>query len=248
MRRRLHEDVHWITNCFESSVEHLHLSLYLIENDDEYVLVDTGSHYFEEAVHEEIYEVTGEDFVDSIIISHPDLAHTGNFGNIIERSDDVNWYSASSAPELVGLAGATTVEMGGSMEISGRTLEFAEGPLADLLHTIWVYDPESGTLFTADGFCTYHNDGQCRQTSAELEDGFDAAQVDRYTRETFKWLKYVEPETLRDALTTVLETYDVSYIAPIHGHPIASDDVDAYVDAFMASVERAATDPEIEIY
>lgn len=64
MRRKLKEDVHWITNCFETDCQHIYLSLYLIENDGDYILVDTGPHYFEKEVHDEIYEITGADFVD----------------------------------------------------------------------------------------------------------------------------------------------------------------------------------------
>lgn len=56
------------------------------------------------------------------------------------------------------------------------------------------------------------------------------------------------PEKLHDGVTAVLGEYDVSYIAPIQGHPIASEDINVYMDAFTESVERVSTDPEIEIY
>lgn len=56
------------------------------------------------------------------------------------------------------------------------------------------------------------------------------------------WLRYVDPDKLRAALTTIFDEYDVSCVAPIHGNPIAGPDIDEYLDKLVGAAGRIASE------
>lgn len=59
------------------------------------------------------------------------------------------------------------------------------------------------------------------------------------------WLRDVDPEQLRAALESILGRFDVSWVAPIHGHPIAGEDLDRYLDRLIDAAERIAGEYEV---
>jgi flavorubredoxin len=124
------------------------------------------------------------------------------------------------------------------MTIAGRVFNFVYPPLADIQHSTWIHDQESKVLFTADGFGNYHDLDDAAKTTAEMDDISTIENLREFHRSALLWLQYVHPPTLVDGLTSLFERYDVNWIAPIHGNPIAAGDLEEY----LARLEQAITD------
>lgn len=65
-----------------------------------------------------------------------------------------------------------------------------------------------------------------------------SASVRAYHETALAWLRYVDPEKVHGAIESIFAEYDVRYVAPIHGNPIAGEDVDRYLDRLYRSIER----------
>lgn len=243
MTVQLTPDVHWINQCYqdEENDVHEHVSVYLIEHGDQYVLIDSGSFHHEDQIAAAIEAATDGHGLDALILSHSDYPHSGNVGPFAAEQDDVELVASSGSPEAQGLPPtATKCEIGGSLDVLGRTFSFIDPPLADRSHTTWIYDHGSHVLFTADGFGSRHQPGECTETSATLDDGIALDDIYTYHKETLVWLRYVDPQDLEEALRSILNEYQIDYIAPVHGHPISGEDIDRYMDRLMRAVHQIA--------
>lgn len=238
-------DVQWINECYDLGEKHEHVSVYLIEHDDDYILIDSGSFHHREEITQRLAAATGGDGIDALVLSHSDYPHSANISSFQSRWDDVELIASSGAPATQGLPEARKCEIGESMTIRGRTFSFIDPPLADRSHTTWIYDHESAVLFAADGFGNHHVPPECDSLSSEFEGGIDSEDIYTFHSETLVWLRYVDPDRLREVLESMLAEYDPSYVAPIHGNPIAADDLDTYLDRLIDSAERIAAEYEI---
>jgi flavorubredoxin len=246
MTRQITDSVHWLNICYDTEGElpagqHNHIASYIIEAPDGYIIIDTGSHLDEEAILDGVEEITGGNGIEAIIASHGDLPHLGNLDDLIAEWGDVDVYGPGAVPEVHGLPHTTIhTNLGEDLEIAGRRFHLVDPPLADRTHTIWVYDYASKVLFTADGFGNFHNPPEeCDALSTELEDGVRFEDLHGYHAQKLKWFEYVESDRLRPVMDDLFEAYDVSYVAPIHGNPIAAEDIEQYLDRLMDSVDTA---------
>lgn len=243
--RNLQPDVQWVNECYELDGKHEHVSVYLIEEDGEYILVDSGSFFHREVIKDRLEEATGGAGIDALILSHSDYPHSANISSFREEWDDIELIASSGSPEIQGLSDATKCEIGGSMTISGRTFSFIDPPLADRSHTTWVYDHGSEIIFAADGFGNHHSPGECDRLSTEFEDSIQRDDIYSFHKETLVWLRYVDPGRLRDVLESMIDEYNPTYIAPIHGNPIASDDLATYLDQLIDSAEQIGSEYKV---
>ena len=245
MAVQLTDEVRWLNECYDHGGRHEHVSVYLVDGDRR-LLVDTGSFYHREAITAEIEAATGARGVDGIVLSHSDYPHSGNVGAVREEGEDVTVYASSAAPESQGLPPtAVKCDIGGSMDVEGRRLSFIDPPLADRSHTTWIYDRDSGVLFTADGFGSYHDAGDCDLVSDDMPDGVPYEDIYEYHNDALVWLRYVDPGKLRAALEDIFDEYDVSYVAPVHGHPVARDDLEEYLDRLIRAAGRISDEHPI---
>lgn len=248
MAVQLSSDIWWINQCYEEHGVHEHVSVYLIQEGDQYILIDSGSYYHEEQIETVIEEITNDDGLDALILSHSDYPHSGNIQTFMEKWGNIELVASSGAPEAQGLPStATKCEIGGSLEILGRQFSFFDPPLADRSHTTWIYDHGSNVLFTADGFGSHHVPSDCQEISETLDEGIDIKDIYTYHRDTLVWLRYVEPEKLETALRTILDEREIAYVAPVHGHPIAGDDIDRYMDRLMQAVQRITDEYTVSV-
>ncbi|MDY6765508.1 MAG: MBL fold metallo-hydrolase [Halobacteria archaeon] len=245
MTVRLTDDVEWINECyeFEETGKHEHVSVYLIQEGDRYILIDSGSFYHRDAIKSQLEEATGNG-LDAIILSHSDYPHAGNIDAFREEWGEVDLIASSGAPKYQGLSNARKCTIGESMEVLGRKFSFIDPPLADRSHTTWIYDHGSHILFTADGFCNHHDPGECDFTSADFKDGIGFEDIYECHKETLVWLRYVDPRKLRSALESILDRYETSYVASIHGNPIESTDLGEYMDKLTEAAEKISNEYE----
>lgn len=243
MTVQLTPDVQWINECYDVGDRHLHVAVYLITEGDRSILVDTGSFYHREAILETIEEVA--DGIDTIVLSHGDAPHAGNVRAFDQRWDDVELVAASGSPEIQGypISDFRPCQIGEDMVIEGRQFSFLDPPLADRAHTTWIYDHGSGVLVTADGFGNVHQPGECHLTTTQMEGTVPTDRIYEFHRDALRWLRYVDPGRMRRALEAIFESRDVSYVAPIHGNPIAAEHLPEYMERLTESVSRLSESP-----
>ena len=125
-------------------------------------------------------------------------------------------------PAIQGLPYATRARIGGTMEVLGRSFRFLDPPLADRSHTSWVYDESSRVMFVADGFGSYHaagTDGVGRHATTKT--GLRRPTFTTSTATTSFGSGMPTPPLVMEALERLFEENPVSWVAPIHGPPIA---------------------------
>lgn len=240
---QLTPDVTWINECYDIGPKHLHVAVYLIDDGDGTILIDTGSFYHREAIAEQLRAIT--DGIDTIILSHGDAPHAGNVRAFNRTWDEVQLVAASGAPEIQGYPtdDYRPCEIDEDMHIEGRRFSFIDPPLADRSHTTWIYDHDSRVLVTADGFGNHHAAGECDLLSSEFDDGIPIDRIHDFHRDALRWLRYVDPGRMRHALESIFEAHEITYVAPIHGQPIAAADLDRYLDRLFESVRRISDSP-----
>jgi len=231
--------VEWVNECYSMGEKHIHVSVYLIRAGDKNIVVDSGSFYHRESIRARLKEATGTQGVGALILSHADYDHGGNVAPILDEWEDVEIIASSGLPAILGLPpNAKQSVIGESMEVLGRRFSFIDPPLADRSHTAWIYDHGAGVLFTSDGFGNHHSDGMCDLISSDIPEGIASDDIYDFHRETLVFLRYFNPAKLRTTLESLFDTYHITYIAPVHGNPIARENLDAYLDRLNQSVTR----------
>ena len=239
----LSDDVLWLYKRFEIDGLLLHHSQYLVEADDGFVLIDAGEGH-EEEMNQVLNSGTGGDDLDTLLLTHSILPHTGNVESIREKWEDVVVVSAANVPELAGVFDAEPKLLNSSTEIEGETFSFLDPLLTDVVASNWIYHHRSKILFTAEGVGHYHAPSQSSLTSDSMENGIEYEHIHKFNQDKLPYVHYLDPEKLRAGFDAVLEEFDVEYIAPIHGNPVASDDIDEYIDNILRSVEVFRENPE----
>ncbi len=235
----LTHDVSWIAENYPlGEGRNVHVSVFLIRAEEQNILIDSGSFYHRESLVRRISGVTAGEGIHSLILSHSDYPHSGNIPAFRRRWGDFEIVASSGEPEIQGLPYARRSRIGGSLEVAGRQIDFLDPPLADRSHTSWIYDRASRVLFVADGFGYHHADDETGLTSRQLPDGFRSEEIYTFHRDTLIWLRYADPPVLMGVLREIFAEREVSWVAPIHGNPIAAEHLDDYLERLEAGVRR----------
>ena len=233
-------DVEWIAECYPVEDRHLHVSLYLIRAAGGNIVVDSGSFYHRESIEARLTAATAGRGIQALILSHSDYPHSGNIPSFRAEWGDFEIVASCADAGIQGLPYARRSRIGETLEVLGRRFTFLDPPLADRSHTTWIYDRESRIMFVADGFGNYHEPGACRLLSPELEGEARTSEIHDFHRDALKWLRFVDPSKMSATLRRLFEEHPVSYVAPIHGNPIAAEDLNEYLGRLEDSVARIA--------
>jgi flavorubredoxin len=239
---KLTADVEWINECYPTQGRHEHVSVFLIRTAEKYIIIDSGSYYHRERIRARILAATGEHGIGAIILSHADYPHAANVNAFRREWGEIDVIASSGVPELQGLPFAKKSKIGGSLEVFERKFSFIDPPLADRSHTSWIYDHGSGILFTADGMGNYHQPGQCGLTFGEFPGGVPLTDIYDFHRTALVWLRYVDPARLRARLESIYAQFNITYIAPIHGNPIAIQDLSTFMDRLDETASRISNE------
>ncbi|THE65987.1 MBL fold metallo-hydrolase [Salinadaptatus halalkaliphilus] len=245
MTTQLTDDVYWISSCHPDEQYHMHMSEYLIQGEEGTVLVDSGSSHYREEIVAEIDRLTDGDGPDVVLLTHSTLPHTENVPAFEDEWGEIETIAATGRfPEVVGLPGAKPRQLNRPVEFAGRPITCIHPLLTDVTVSQWAFDHDSGVLFTAEAFGHYHEPGVCTQTTDELANGFDDLHIDQFYRDKIPFVDYLDEDTLGAAFETMFNILDVSYVAPIHGNPVAREDIDDYLERVMEVIENP--DPVLE--
>ncbi len=235
----LTSDVSWIAESYPLGAgRNVHVSVFLIRAGDRHILIDSGSFHHRESLARRISAATAGRGIHSLVLSHSDYPHSGNIPAFRRLWGDFEIVASSGEPEIQGLPYARRSRIGGSLDVAGRRIDFLDPPLADRSHTSWIHDRASGVLFVADGFGYHHADDETGLTSRQLPDGFRSDEIHGFHRDTLVWLRYADPAVLMTALRRLLAEREVSWVAPIHGNPIAAEHLDDYLARLEEGVRR----------
>ena len=238
--------VSWIAENYPlGEGRNVHVSVFLIRAEDQNILIDSGSFYHRESLVRRISRATAGEGIHSLVLSHSDYPHSGNIPAFRRRWGDFEIVASSGEPEIQGLPYARRSRIGGSLEVAGREIDFLDPPLADRSHTSWIYDRASRVLFVADGFGYHHADDETGLTSRQLPDGFRSEEIYTFHRDTLIWLRYADPAVLMGVLREMFAERDVSWVAPIHGNPIAVEHLDDYLERLEEGVRRIVREEAI---
>lgn len=244
MTRQLTEDVHWIDNCHPDGGRHMHVSEYLIRGEDGTILIDSGSSHYADSIIEETNALTDGAGPDVVILLHSTLPHTENVPAFEAEWGATETVAATGRfPEIVGLPTATPRQLNRPVEFGGRTFTCIHPLLTDVTVSQWVYDRESGVLFTAETFGHYHDPGRCELMSDEMEGSVPAEHIEAFYMDKLPFVDYLDHEKLANAIETMFDVLDVTYIAPAHGNPVAAADIEDYVEEVMRALRRPAAEP-----
>lgn len=239
MTTGLTDTVDWINESYPLPNDRaVHVAVYVVHARDGPVVIDTGSFNDRDSIKTGIAEITGNSLLKAIILTHADLPHSGNLESLRELTEAGRVICGSSSPTLVGLGEAEKAPAGGSMMIAGDEFSFLHPPLADIQHSMWIYHHSSSVLFTADGFGNYHQPTNSALTTADMDSLPSVENIKAFHEDELPWLRYVDPPALTDALRTMFDEYDTSWIAPIHGNPIAREDRKTYLNRLERAIEE----------
>lgn len=243
MARELVDDVHWIRNCHPDDGRHLHMSEYLLRDGTDTILVDSGSSHYREEIISEVNRLTDGGGPDVVLLTHSTLPHTENVPAFEDEWGETETIAATGRfPEVVGLPDAEVRQLNQPVEFAGRPFTCIHPLLTDVTVSQWAYDHESGVLFTAEAFGHYHDAENCGQTSAEMEGGIPTEHIDDFYMDKLPFVDFLDREKLGDAFEMLFDILDVTYVAPIHGTPVAAEDIDDYVDDVMQALDPQSVD------
>lgn len=215
-----------------------HVSLYLIRTGHGNIVVDSGSFYHRDSIRQRLTAAVGTQGIQALILSHSDYPHSANIGEFRRMWGDFEIVASCGEASIQGLPYATQSKIGGANEVLGRTFRFLDPPLADRSHTSWIYDTETQVIFTADGFGSFHEQGETHWTSRQYEAGIPHEAIHDFHAEALVWLRYADADLLALTFDELLTDNPCSWVAPMHGAPISVDDLPDYLGKLKTSVRE----------
>ncbi|MEF8907892.1 MAG: MBL fold metallo-hydrolase [Haloarculaceae archaeon] len=185
--------------------------------------------------------------LDYLVVSHPEAPHGGNAGAILEAYPGTELL-VPETDELHDLALGSAVEEhadvtdGDELDLGSHAVEFCRSPMFDLAATTWMYERETGALFTVDAYGNAHAAaaGECGRFVDELTDDPEAFTTQRWLgfhSHTFPWFAYVEPGRLAAEIEALVDRFEPDLVAPAHGAPIRADAV-GYLRRLVPVIEQ----------
>lgn len=214
----------------------MHVSLYLIRTDQGNIVVDSGSYYHRESIRRRLTAAVGTEGIRALVLSHSDYPHSANIGDFRKLWGDFEIVASCGEASIQGLPYATQSQIGAENVVLGRTFRFLDPPLADRSHTSWIYDTESQVMFAADGFGSFHEQGETHSTSSQYTAGIPYRAIHDFHAEAVVWLRYADADLLAATFDRLLTNNPCAWVAPIHGPPIAADALPDYLEKLKTAV------------
>lgn len=229
--REIAPSVHWLGGCLPlardgQKTSHAHNSAFLVKGRESCLLVDTGNPREWEGVTRQLAILLGDQAIDFIFPTHPEMPHAGNLDRLLDRYPDSVVCGDLRDYHLYHPAYVDhfqTFRPGDELDLGELTFVFVEAIIRDLPNTLWGYVAQSQVLFVADGlgYLHEHDAGQCAMTSEELPALPEKDQTKEINERALYWCKYVPVEPLFDQLDTLItDRYPTRVLAPAHGSVI----------------------------
>jgi flavorubredoxin len=204
------------------------MNVYAIVSGNHALLVDTGVRAHEQALADALADLLpGEATVEIALTRAVELETIGNVEALVRSRHvtavyshfpSVSWVFTADPLELDDPARATRCvpyPEHRSIAVARRRLSVLE-PVLRLLQTTWLYEEESGTLFTSDafGWIPARTDAASRILDVDLSSNADVAAG---MGPKFGWLQTADVRETRDAVESLFSNLDVQAVAPTIG-------------------------------
>ncbi len=241
MMQNVVDDLFQIGECVVGRQVHEAVCVYVMTNRGQAILIDCGSHLHRQVVMEELTDVLDGAEPAYVFLTHSELPHSGNLQKIVDRWPDIQVITSSILLKYIEIAPIMPLDQiipiapGERRGFAGRELRFVNALLKDQPGSQWIFDPQTGTMFTGDGFGYYHPPGSCALFSDQLEGGVPKEYFSEYHRHAFRFLRWTVPGKLNAAIDQLLAEYRVEIIAPTHGNAIRGD-IPAHVEKLKDTI------------
>lgn len=200
---------------------HVPQNAYLLESDGESLLFDTLSPAGEDQLLSELDRLVGEDGLDYLVVSHPDVPHAGNAMAVLRAYDGCTLVAprVGSTHALYHLDDAVKVGPGDTLDVGGHRLRFHEATFLDAPISIWMSEETTGTLFPVDWLGIPHLEGECGRTAGELaltEDEWISRLIEFHGRVMF-WYEFVDVDRVHREIDRIADDLAPRCLAPAHG-------------------------------
>ena len=243
-------------------------NVYLLAEDGEHLLVDTGYSVHEAAVLERLDSLVGADDRLSLLpLRLGEFIGVCNVRPIAERFDVGMIYGVFGMPAPAEWADVrpeyrpSIVEGGGGrlreveqspapavgeslrLGSEGRELRFLTSPLK-LLPTVWLYDTETKTLFSSDCFTWVWRESDEGPWSVTADDDVVTEEeiLEYLFLSRFWWLPGADTDPIRTQLAAIFEENEVETIAPCFGCVLSGGEVVARHYRMLDEILRRAPD------
>jgi len=217
--------------------------VYVLLNEGCPLIFDAGSHIHREPVMADLKELLGQATSGYVFLTHTELPHTGNLKAIATAWPDFKFVVSSGIlphVEMPWWVSADQVEYGyaGTNGTYGnRKIGFSDAILKDQPGTHWMFDGQTGTLFTADAFGYLFPQSADLKFDDELEDAIPMDWSRRYHESAFRFLPMVYAERVNQDIAKVFAARQVKVIAPTHGNAIRSN-VEQHVERVCSAMRE----------
>jgi len=227
MIRNVRDDLYQVGESVEGH-DGLHeaVRVYVLLNDGCPLLFDAGSHIHRGEIMNDLKELLGNTAPGFIFLTHTELPHTGNLSAILEEWPETKLVVSSAILPHVELPWWVKEDQiqygyaGTNNEYGGRNISFSDAILKDQPGTYWMFDAETGTLFTADAFGYLYPSHADLKFDDELNKGVPGEWSQNYHESAFRFLSMVRGEKVNLDIDKVFAKRDVRIIAPTHGNAI----------------------------
>lgn len=218
-------------------------NVFLIE-DEQNVLIDQGPVQTENEVGEMVAETLDGDTLDYIVVTHPDVDHTGTLHEISEAHPDATVVAPGYGyePELYYLDDAMSVRDGDTIDLGDHQLTFRDARLVDSAMTVWMTEETTGTFFTVDWLTYVVHDDEVGMYTDEIEKLDRGPVVDRQrylVGHKYSWYPYADADRLTAEIDDMIESYQPEKLAPSHA-PVLEDGAVEHLEDWKGIVEAYA--------
>lgn len=229
MIRHITDDLYQIGEYVPGENGYEAVNVYVMLNNGRSVLIDCGSHLHRAGIMADMEQVLDGAVPDYIFLTHSELPHAGNIQMVSEKWPNIKVITSNvllpyiEILPVLPLEQITAVTPGTTIEVGERRLVFVDALLKDQPGSQWIYDTQTKTLFTGDGFGYYQTEALCNRFSDEIEGGIRVDQFVPYHLRAFRFLRWVKPDRFNADVDKMFSNRDVAIIAPIHGSAIRAE-------------------------
>lgn len=217
--------------------------VYVLLNDGCPLIFDAGSHIHQDPIMNDLVELLGDKAPGYVFLTHTELPHTGNLRSISKVWPMAKFVVSSAILPHVEMPWWVNAEQiqygypGTNGTYGNRKISFSDAILKDQPGTHWMFDEETGALFTADAFGYLFPQSADQKFDDELEDGIPMEWSRMYHQSAFRFLSMVSGDKVNADFEKVFAARDVKVIAPTHGNAIRGN-VHQHVDRVSYAIQE----------
>lgn len=215
--------------------------------DEKSVMYDTWSPPGKGKVIKTLEDVLEGRDLDYLALSHFESNHAGNTPTILDSHPETTLLvpAAGRHQELYLEEGWNVefIEYGDSKSLGEYEVEFLKAPFVDQASTMFMFEAETRTLFTADWFGFQHMGTDCLKFADEMRRDVTLDQIRRFTGHALAWLRFADAERTDRIIEHIKERLNPAMIAPAHGQVIRRD-VPKYLDLMKEVIQDISEQSE----